>query len=74
MAKAKLTEKQKEENIRIQKNELFNQAYESTYSSDERVKALTRIARNGWLAEYHEFEMKKKDAEKAAAKQTRKTI
>ncbi len=51
----RLTEEEKRRRTEQEKRDLFVQAYESPMNSDERVRALVKIATHAWLEEYHEY-------------------
>jgi hypothetical protein len=54
MAKNRLSEEEKQRRIQQEKRELFSAALENPRGSDERVRALVKIASHGWLQEYHD--------------------
>ena len=74
MAKNRLTPEEKEARIQALKKELFALADDSPMGSDERVKALTKIAANAWLGEYHEHVEKIRAQKKADGKNSVKSV
>lgn len=64
MAKSRLTEEEKQRRLEQEKRELFLQAYDNPMGSDERVRALVKIATHAWLEEYHEYAARRSPGEK----------
>lgn len=74
MAKNRLTPEEKEARTQALKKELFTLAADSPMGSDERVRALTKIATNAWLGEYHEYVEKIKARKEADGKKSVKSV